>query len=62
MTRYDAATLRTTLNALFQEAGAHEEVAETTARILVEGDLLGHHTHGVTPRDASGVNTDAANG
>ncbi|WP_353981606.1 Ldh family oxidoreductase [Salinicola endophyticus] len=51
MTRYDAATLRTTLRALFREAGTQEEVAETTARILVEGDLLGHHTHGVKLAD-----------
>ena len=47
MTRYDADTLRSTLITLFAENGASAEVAETTARILVEGDLLGHHTHGV---------------
>ncbi|CAO1662424.1 Ldh family oxidoreductase [Salinicola sp. NYA28a] len=47
MTRFDAATLRETLTTLFAENGATPTVAETTARILVEGDLLGHHTHGV---------------
>lgn len=47
MTRYDAATLRETLTTLFAENGASDDVARTTARILVEGDLLGHHTHGV---------------
>ncbi|MAM58253.1 MAG: Ldh family oxidoreductase [Salinicola sp.] len=47
MTRYDADTLRATLFTLFTENGASADVAETTARILVEGDLLGHHTHGV---------------
>ncbi|WP_251978651.1 Ldh family oxidoreductase [Salinicola avicenniae] len=47
MTHFDAATLRETLTTLFTENGATPTVAETTARILVEGDLLGHHTHGV---------------
>ncbi|MDF3919197.1 Ldh family oxidoreductase [Salinicola salarius] len=47
MTRYDAAALHSTLVTLFEENGASPEVAQTTARILVEGDLLGHHTHGV---------------
>ncbi|GHB28297.1 Ldh family oxidoreductase [Salinicola rhizosphaerae] len=47
MTRHDAATLRQTLESLFAEAGATPTVAETTAHVLVEGDLLGHHTHGV---------------
>ncbi|MDW5377772.1 Ldh family oxidoreductase [Halomonas sp. HP20-15] len=46
MTTYAAAPLTDLLSALFQEAGATTEVAETTAAILVEGDLLGHHTHG----------------
>lgn len=47
MTRFDADTLRSTLTTLFAENGATPEVAGTTAHILVEGDLLGHHTHGV---------------
>lgn len=47
MTRHSAETLRATLTTLFQENGATPDVAEITARILVEGDLLGHHTHGV---------------
>ncbi|ABE59104.1 Ldh family oxidoreductase [Chromohalobacter israelensis] len=47
MTLYASTPLTDLLTALFAEAGATAEVAETTASILVEGDLLGHHTHGV---------------
>lgn len=47
MKRFDADTLHDTLTTLFTRAGATPEVADSTARILVEGDLLGHHTHGV---------------
>jgi len=47
MTTYAATPLTDLLTALFQEAGATAEVAATTADVLVEGDLLGHHTHGI---------------
>ncbi|GAB2781545.1 Ldh family oxidoreductase [Halomonas shantousis] len=47
MTRYTQGWLQNTLVALFTESGASREVSETTARILIQGDLLGHHTHGV---------------
>ncbi|MCI0511181.1 LDH2 family malate/lactate/ureidoglycolate dehydrogenase [Chromohalobacter marismortui] len=47
MTTYAATPLTELLTALFQEAGATAEVAATTADVLVEGDLLGHHTHGI---------------
>lgn len=47
MNRYSHTRLQSLLSSLFAEAGATAEVAETTARVLVEGDLLGHHTHGV---------------
>nr|WP_297457603.1 Ldh family oxidoreductase [uncultured Halomonas sp.] len=44
--RYTQAWLKETLTALFIESGASREVSETTVDILIEGDLLGHHTHG----------------
>ncbi|SOC57395.1 Malate/lactate/ureidoglycolate dehydrogenase, LDH2 family [Chromohalobacter canadensis] len=47
MTTYSPEHLHELLTALFEEAGAHREVADTTADVLVEGDLLGHHTHGI---------------
>jgi LDH2 family malate/lactate/ureidoglycolate dehydrogenase len=46
MKRYSSSHLTTLLSTLFEEAGASQDVAEATASILVEGDLLGHHTHG----------------
>ena len=45
--RYDAATLRRFAAALFGAGGMEAEKAETVAEILVEGDLLGHDTHGL---------------
>ncbi|HSP32520.1 MAG TPA: Ldh family oxidoreductase [Halomonas sp.] len=47
MKRYTTAWLEEVLVSLFMEAGASREVSETTSSILIEGDLLGHHTHGV---------------
>lgn len=47
MKRYTKAWLDEVLVSLFMEAGASREVSETTSRILIEGDLLGHHTHGI---------------
>nr|WP_298964580.1 Ldh family oxidoreductase [uncultured Halomonas sp.] len=47
MKRYTKAWLEEVLVSLFMEAGASREVSETTSDILIEGDLLGHHTHGI---------------
>ncbi|ETX10223.1 Ldh family oxidoreductase [Marinomonas ushuaiensis DSM 15871] len=47
MKRYTTTWLNDTLVNLFMEAGASQEVSEVTSNILIEGDLLGHHTHGV---------------
>ena len=43
----NAIELETLIHQLFEKAGASDVVASTVARVLVEGDLLGHHTHGV---------------
>ena len=45
--RYDAAELTGFAAALFAHAGLDPNKARTTAEILVEGDLLGHTTHGL---------------
>ena len=45
--RYDAAALRRFAAALFEHGGMEAEKAATVAEILVEGDLLGHDTHGL---------------
>jgi L-lactate dehydrogenase len=45
--RYDVTTLRRFAADLFEQAGLDPEKAEVTANILVEGDLLGHTTHGL---------------
>lgn len=45
--RYDAADLRRFAIFLFEQAGLDTEKAHVTADILVEGDLLGHTTHGL---------------
>ncbi|MEH6643163.1 Ldh family oxidoreductase [Vreelandella glaciei] len=47
MKRYTKNWLEEVLVSLFMEAGASREVSDTTSAILIEGDLLGHHTHGV---------------
>src|SRR3990167_9127683 len=47
MSNVDAIALQSLVERLFANAGASPEVAGTVARLLVEGDLLGHHTHGV---------------
>ncbi|WP_110686728.1 Ldh family oxidoreductase [Salinicola aestuarinus] len=60
MTRHDPIALREMLKTLFVEGGADTEVAEVTARVLVEGDLLGHHTHGT--KLANGYLKDLAAG
>lgn len=45
--RYDAAELVAFATALFLAAGCDEDKAITLAEVLVEGDLLGHTTHGL---------------
>jgi len=45
--RYDADALTAFATALFAKAGLDPDKAATTAAILVEGDLLGHSTHGL---------------
>lgn len=47
MKRYTTDFLKEVLMQLFLESGASREVSETTVNILIEGDLLGHHTHGI---------------
>jgi LDH2 family malate/lactate/ureidoglycolate dehydrogenase len=45
--RYPAATLTAFADALLGRAGLEEGKARAVAEILVEGDLLGHNTHGL---------------
>jgi L-lactate dehydrogenase len=45
--RYAAAALRTTAAALLGAAGMDSDMARDVATVLVEGDLLGHDTHGL---------------
>lgn len=47
MTRYDAATLTAFARDVFQRAGLAPDRAQVCAEVLVEGDLLGHTTHGL---------------
>lgn len=47
MTRYPADALRAYAFALLTRAGLPEERARVVAEVLVEGDLLGHDTHGL---------------
>lgn len=47
MTRYDAAALIAFAATLFERAGMEPAKAASVAEILVEGDLLGHDTHGL---------------
>ncbi len=46
-TRYAAAALRDFATALLEAAGLAREPAAVVARTLVDGDLLGHDTHGL---------------
>ena len=46
-TRHPAPALRAFAHALLSAAGARDDIASTTADVLVEGDLLGHTTHGL---------------
>ncbi|MPW20794.1 Ldh family oxidoreductase [Paraburkholderia sp. CNPSo 3157] len=45
--RYDASTLRDYARKLLCKAGLDNGYAEDVARTLVEGDLMGHDTHGL---------------
>jgi L-lactate dehydrogenase len=45
--RYAAASLEAFARALLEAAGVEAEKARDVAQILVEGDLLGHDTHGL---------------
>jgi len=45
--RHDAAALRAFAHALLARAGVRDDIAQTTAAVLVEGDLMGHTTHGL---------------
>src|SRR3712207_606733 len=45
--RYDAAALRCFAASLFEAGGMEADKAATVAEVLVEGDLLGHDTHGL---------------
>ena len=45
--RYDADDLTRLATALFEHAGLEADKARTCAEILVEGDLMGHTTHGL---------------
>jgi LDH2 family malate/lactate/ureidoglycolate dehydrogenase len=58
--RYPAAKLTTFADALLGRAGLEKEKARSVAEILVEGDLLGHNTHGLAL--LAGYLADIANG
>ena len=45
--RYAAAALVRFASSLLERAGLEEEKARAVAEVLVEGDLLGHNTHGL---------------
>ncbi len=47
MTRYAAQALIETTATLFRQGGMEPEKAQVFAEVLVEGDLLGHDTHGL---------------
>jgi len=47
VTRYDATALRDFAAALLRARGMRDDIAAVSARVLVEGDLLGHSTHGL---------------
>lgn len=47
MDRYPAQTLTTFAHALLTRAGVRDDIARDVAEVLVDGDLLGHTTHGL---------------
>lgn len=44
---YDVQTLSGFVEQLFEKSGADAEVAQVVTRVLLEGELLGHRTHGL---------------
>jgi len=46
-TRYDAKALREFAQALLDRAGVRVDIARDVAAVLLDGDLLGHTTHGL---------------
>ncbi|WP_336335597.1 Ldh family oxidoreductase [Pseudomonas putida] len=44
---YNVQALTTFIEQLFKKAGADAEVARVVTRVLLEGELLGHRTHGL---------------
>jgi len=46
-THYNVQALTTFIEQLFENAGADSEVAQVVTRVLLEGELLGHRTHGL---------------
>ncbi|AWY38438.1 Ldh family oxidoreductase [Pseudomonas putida] len=44
---YDVQTLSGFVEQLFEKSGADAEVARVVTRVLLEGELLGHRTHGL---------------
>ncbi|UMY63840.1 Ldh family oxidoreductase [Pseudomonas sp. LS.1a] len=46
-THYNVQALTTFVERLFEKAGADTEVAQVVTRVLLEGELLGHRTHGL---------------
>ena len=45
--RFNAGALRTFATTVLRRVGMEEAKADAVAEILVEGDLLGHTTHGL---------------
>lgn len=60
MSHIDPLVLERFVEQLFLDAKASPEVAAVVSRVLVEGDLLGHYTHGV--KLAQGYLKDLRNG
>jgi L-lactate dehydrogenase len=46
-TKYDAGELREFVQALLERAGVRVDIARDVATVLLDGDLLGHTTHGL---------------
>ncbi|WP_258910039.1 Ldh family oxidoreductase [Pseudomonas putida] len=46
-THHSVQALTTFVEQLFEKAGADTEVAQVVTRVLLEGELLGHRTHGL---------------
>jgi L-lactate dehydrogenase len=59
--KYSAPELRAFVAALFSSAGLSRDRANIVAEVLVEGDLMGHSTHGLqlVPRHLEGIKKGA---